>query len=90
MINDEPQSSFDPDLGKTGFARDLFRLRFRELRVNQRRFAERFGLAFGNVKDVEQARRRPGTALKVLVAAIELDPALIERAAKVAGERWGG
>lgn len=79
---------FDPDFGKTGFARDLFRLRFRRLRVDQPTFAARFGLSFGSVKDQEQARCKPSRALKVLVAAIELDPALVERAARIADERW--
>ncbi|MEG3083677.1 hypothetical protein U1707_08485 [Sphingomonas sp. PB2P12] len=79
---------FDPDFGKQGFARDLFRLRFRRLRVDQPTFAARFGLSFGMVKDKEQSRGNPSRAFKVLVAAIELDPALMERAARIAEERW--
>ncbi len=79
---------FDPDFGKVGFARDLFRLRFRRLRIDQPTFAARFGLAFGTVKDQEQARHKPSKAMRVLVAAIELDPKLMERAAKAAAERW--
>ncbi len=79
---------FDPDFGKTGFARDLFRLRFRRLRIEQPAFAARFGLTFGMVKDQEQARAKPSKAFKVLVAAIELDPDLMERAARIAEERW--
>lgn len=80
--------AFDPDFGKQGFARDLFRLRFRRLRIDQPTFAARFGVSFGMVKDQEQARVNPSKAFKVLVAAIELDPALIERAARIAEERW--
>ena len=80
--------AFDPDFGKQGFARDLFRLRFRRLRIDQPTFAARFGVSFGMVKDQEQARVKPSKAFKVLVAAIELDPALIERAARIAEERW--
>lgn len=80
--------AFDPDFGKTGFARDLFRLRFRSLRIDQPSFAERFGLTFGMVKDQEQARFEPSRAFKVLVAAIELDADLIERAARIAQKRW--
>lgn len=80
--------AFDPDFGKQGFARDLFRLRFRRLRIEQPAFAKRFGLTFGMIKDQEQARARPSKAFKVLVAAIELDPALIERAARIAEDRW--
>ncbi len=79
---------FDPDFGKTGFARDLFRLRFRRLKIDQARFAQRFGLTFGMVKDQEQARSAPSKAFKVLVAVIELDPDLAERAARIAEERW--
>lgn len=79
---------FDPDFGKQGFARDLFRLRFRRLRIDQPTFAARFGLSFGMVKDQEQSRVKPSRAFKVLAAAIELDPALIERAARIAEERW--
>ncbi len=81
---------FDPDFGKVGFARDLFRLRFRTLRVDQPTFAARFGLTFGMVKDQEQARHTPSAAFKVLVAAIEMDPNLIERAAREAEQRWPG
>jgi hypothetical protein len=80
--------AFDPDFGKVGFARDLFRLRFRHLKVDQPTFAARFGVTFGMVKDQEQARHRPSAAFKVLVAAIELDPDLIERAARIAANRW--
>lgn len=80
--------AYDPDFGKTGFARDLFRLRFRRLRIEQPDFAKRFGLTFGQIKDQEQARHSPPRALKVLVAAIEIDPDLIERAARIAEERW--
>lgn len=80
--------TFDPDFGKKGFARDLFRLRFRRLRIEQPAFAKRFGLTFGMIKDQEQSRAKPSKAFRVLVAAIELDPASIERAARIAEERW--
>jgi hypothetical protein len=80
--------AFDPDFGKQGFARDLFRLRFRRLRIDQPTFAARFGVSFGMVKDQEQARVKPSRAFKVLAAAIELDPELVERAARIAQERW--
>lgn len=79
---------FDPDFGKVGFARDLFRLRFRRLRIDQPTFAARYGLSFGTVRDQEQARHKPSKAMRVLVAAIEMDPKLMERAAKAAAERW--
>lgn len=55
--------------------------------LTQRQFAARFGLTLGMVKDVERGRSRPLPALRVLVAAIELDPALIDRAVALARER---
>lgn len=79
---------FDPDFGKTGFARDLFRLRFRQLKLSQAPFAKRFGLTLGAVRDQEQARFAPSRTMRVLVAAIELDPAFMAKAARVAAERW--
>jgi len=41
--------AFDPDFRKQGFARDLFRLRFRRLRIGQPAFTARFGLTVGMV-----------------------------------------
>jgi transcriptional regulator with XRE-family HTH domain len=78
---------FDETFGKTGFALRLMQLRFRELRLSQAAFAERFGLSIGMVKDAEQARTIPSRAALVLIEAIDLDPSLIERAARNA-ERW--
>lgn len=65
---------FDPDFGKGGFARRLFRLRFRRLRVSQDVFARRYGLSAGMVRDVEQGRHAPSRALRSLIALIENDP----------------
>jgi len=76
--------------GRTGFGRELFLLRFRGLRISQEAFARRFGLTLGAVKDQEQGRHEPSRAMRVLVAAIEMDPELIERAAKVAASRAAG
>ncbi len=64
-----------------GFARALFHLRFRRLRLSQKQFASRFGLSLGSLRDVEQGRVRPSLALSVLVEAIVLDPKLIMKAA---------
>lgn len=90
--------AFDPDLGKTGFALRLFRLRFRTVRLSQQEFARRFGLTLGSIKDLEQGRVQPSRAMVLLVAAIEADPkamanvAIRERAALNArpsrGHRW--
>jgi len=76
--------AFDPDFGKSDFARHLFRLRFRRLQLSQRAFSERFGLSYSVVRDAEQGAR-PTTALKLIIAAIARDPAFMEASAKEAG-----
>lgn len=75
--------AFDPDFGKDGFARHLFRLRFRRLKLSQREFSERFALSYSVVRDAEQGAR-PTTSLKLIVAAIARDPAFMAAAAKSA------
>lgn len=82
------EMEFDPAFGRKGFARDLFLLRFRRLRLSQAQFAARFGLSVGAVKDQEQSRVAPSRAMKVLVAAIEMDPEFMARAAAEAASRW--
>lgn len=80
-------TSYERDTGKSGFSGRLFQLRWQMKHLSQGAFAERFGLSFSMVRDQEQGRVKPSRAFQVLVAAIELDPALIERAAKLAKER---
>lgn len=90
--------AFDPDFGKTGFARRLFRLRFHSLRLSQAAFAHRYGLSLGAVKDAEQGRHQPSRPMVLLVAAIERDPRLMAEIADAerealddrpaAGHRW--
>lgn len=63
--------AFDPDFGKAGYARHLFRLRFRHLNLTQRAFAERFGLSYSLVRDAEQGAA-PTRALRLIVAARHL------------------
>ena len=75
---------FDPDFGKEGFARHLFRLRFRRLKLSQREFADRFALSYSVVRDAEQGAR-PTPSLRLIVAAIGRDPAFMAAAAKSAG-----
>lgn len=75
--------AFDPDFGKAGFARHLFRLRFRDLKLTQRAFAERFGLSYSVVRDAEQGAV-PSRALRLIVAAIANDPAFMEATARLA------
>lgn len=64
---------FDCDFGKRGFARHLFRLRFRHLQISQREFSERFALSYSVVRDAEQGAR-PTPSLRLIVAAIARDP----------------
>ena len=78
----------DEDTGDAKFGRDLAALRFRQLRMSQVRFAERYGLTKDVVRNAEQKRYSPHHAMLVLVAAIELDPSLIAKAAQLARERW--
>ena len=75
--------TFDPDFGKAGFARHLFRLRFRHLKLSQRAFAERFGLSYSVVRDAEQGAR-PTPSLRLIVAAIADDPARMAAIARLA------
>lgn len=76
--------AFDSDFGKQGFARDLFRLRFRTLKLSQRAFAERFGLGYPTIRDLEQGVTQPTPAMRLIVAAIVRDPAGMEEAARMA------
>ncbi len=73
--------TFDPDYGKTGHARRLFRLRFYKLNLSQTAFAERFGLSVGMIRDVEQGRTQPSRALRVLIELIAANPASVAAAA---------
>ena len=59
----------------------------RPIAPSQPEFAFRFGVALGSVRDPEQGRVNAPKAMKVLVAAIELDPFLVEKAAVLAAER---
>ena len=74
---------FDPDFGKDGFARHLFRLRFRRLKLSQREFSARFALSYSVIRDAEQGAR-PTPSLRLIVAAIARDPKFMAAAAKSA------
>ncbi|MBB3692474.1 DNA-binding transcriptional regulator [Sphingomonas sp. BK580] len=65
-------------------------MRHRKLRVCQEVFAERYGVSLAMLKDQEQGRHSPHPAFKVLVAAIDMDPFFMAKAAQAAEERWGG
>lgn len=75
-----PRGAFDPDFGKAGFARHLFRLRFRRFKLSQREFSQRFGLSYSVVRDAEQGAV-PTASLRLIVAAIARDPAFMAVAA---------
>src|SRR3546814_12352472 len=59
------------DTGDAKFGRDLAALRFRQLRMSQVRFAERYGLTKDVVRNAEQKRYSPHHAMLVLVARSE-------------------
>lgn len=80
--------SFDPDFGKTGFARHLFRLRFRDMKLSQRAFADRFGLSYSTVRDAEQGAK-PSRSLRLIVAAIARDPEGMKLAAQYSEQPCG-
>lgn len=85
-------SRFQTRGGKEGFGRDVYRLRARLSSkwrpLSQGAFAERFGLTLGLVKDAEQNRCKPSRALRVLIAAIDMEPEFMAKAAEVAAVRW--
>lgn len=51
----------------------------RELGVNQRDFAARFGFTLGAVRDWEQGRRQPERSARILLKIIEREPEAVER-----------
>jgi putative transcriptional regulator len=53
----------------------------RRLRLTQREFAGRFAIPYGVVTDVEQGRFQPVQSLRVLLAAIDMAPDVVARAA---------
>lgn len=61
---------------------DLWWLRS-DLGCTQQQFAERFGIPLGTVRDVEQGRSPASHALRLVLAAIEEDPALMERVGRM-------
>ncbi|KKW89417.1 helix-turn-helix domain-containing protein [Sphingobium chungbukense] len=79
--------TFDPDMGKTGFARHLFRLRFRDLKLTQREFAARYGLGYPTIRALEQGETKPTPAIRLIVAAIARDPEWMADTARSLGGR---
>ena len=69
-------------------AEAIYRLRWTELGLSQRAFADRFGIPYATVQNIEQGRGAPKPLALLVLAAIELDPDLMARAAaSVAAER---
>lgn len=85
MQND--RKPFDPNFGKTGFALDLFNLRFRRMRLSQRAFAAQYGLGYPTIRDLEQGVRQPSPAMRLIVTAIDRDPAGMAEVAAVASRQ---
>jgi putative transcriptional regulator len=54
----------------------------RKVAKSVRIFSERFGLPANTVRQWEQGARRPDTASALLLEVIDLDPAVVETAAK--------
>lgn len=83
------------------FREELRTLRFRGMRMTQRAFAERFGLSYGALKDLERGHTQPTRAMRVLTLAIAIAPDAVEQAARLVandivrsdaarrGHRWG-
>jgi DNA-binding transcriptional regulator YiaG len=70
------------------FADDLRSIRWGKLEICQEVFAARYGVTLSMIRDQEQGRHKPHPAFKVLLAAIDLDPFLMAKAAQAAEERW--
>ena len=58
---------------------DVTAIRHR-LRLSQRQFADRFGLALSTVREWEQGRRRPDRCARILLRVIERDDQAVVRA----------
>jgi putative transcriptional regulator len=52
----------------------------KRLGLSQSKFAARFGLTHGAIRDWEQRRRRPDPAARVLLTVIDREPEAVERA----------
>ena len=65
-------------------AEAIYRLRWSQLGLSQAAFATKFGLSYATVQNIEQGRRVIAPLARVVLAAIELDPELMARAAIIA------
>lgn len=59
-------------------------LRFHGLKLSQRAFAERYGLGYPTIRDLEQGQTQPKRAMRLIVAAIARDPDGMAEAARMA------
>jgi putative transcriptional regulator len=62
---------------------DIREIRAR-LKVNQKEFAEKFGLSLDSVQNWEQGRTVPDRPARILLAVISENPKLVERAVQKA------
>jgi len=65
-------------------AEAIYRLRWTQLGLSQMAFAERYGIPYATVQNIEQGRGQPKPLARLVLAAIELNPQLIANAAKAA------
>ena len=70
------------------FDRFTFARRFSAIRRGcpQKRWARRYGLSYGAVKDMEQGRVNPSRAMVLVLKAIEMSPGFMEDVARAAQE----
>ena len=80
--------TFDPNDGRGGFGARLFGLRYRDMRMSQQKFSDRFWISPGAIKDAEQGRGMSSRATRILIEMIALDPALVDQAVIRALELW--
>jgi putative transcriptional regulator len=62
----------------------IYRLRWTRLGLSQAAFAERYGVPYATVQNIEQGRGQPKPLARLILTAIELEPDLMARAAKAA------
>lgn len=62
-------------------AEAIHHLRWTRLGLSQAAFARRFGIPYATVQNIEQGRGKPKPLTRLVLAAIEMDPDLMGRAA---------
>lgn len=62
----------------------IYSLCWKTLGLSQRGFSDRFGIPYATLQNIEQGRGSPKQLARLVLAAIALDPELMERAAGAA------